>query len=199
VNTPGLARVAVSFDESLFHLRFSVDNRILAEGSLERDRQRLAAALETFVLEQQDNPLRGHPSRMPLRLVGDGRTSRYPDRATDRITVHGRESLAALAAEAGGPVDERRFRSNVAIEGLPAWEEQGWEGRRVRIGALECRFERPKGRCLATHANPRTGERDLAVMQLLPRVFPAEKPTFAVALAPVGPGTLRVGDPVEVL
>jgi uncharacterized protein YcbX len=85
------------------------------------------------------------------------------------------------------------------VDGLEAWAEQGWAGRRVRIGALAFRFERPKGRCLATHANPRTGERDLPLMQTLLEAWRAEKPTFAVALRPEGAGgPIRVGDEVRV-
>src|SRR3546814_17330369 len=31
------------------------------------------------------------------------------------------------------PVDPRRFRGNIIIEGLPAWKEFGWLGNEVRI------------------------------------------------------------------
>ena len=95
---------------------------------------------------------------------------------------------------------EQRFRSNVAIEGAEAWSEQDWVGHRVRIGALEFEAVRAKTRCLATHANPSTGERDLPVMKMLLEAYAAEKPTFAIALALRGAGgAIRVGDGVSVL
>ena len=53
-----------------------------------------------------------------------------------------------------------------------------------------------KGRCLATHANPLTGQRDVAIMSTLLRAFPGEKPLFAVAMTTARGGTLRVGDKV---
>jgi uncharacterized protein len=199
VNTPGLACVALAFDGS--RLRLSVDGRVLADEELSPEgRKRIAAALQEYVLVLPVNPLAGHPERLPIRLVGDGATPRYQDAAPDHLTLHGRASLAAAAAAAGTPgLEELRFRSNVAADGLHAWEEQGWEGCRVRIGALAFRFVRPKGRCLATHANPLTGERDVPLMQTLLKAYPAAKPTFAVALATDGDGgVLRVGDEIRV-
>lgn len=199
VNTPALARIELHF---VFpRLRLSVDGRILAEDELSNEgRKRIAAALQQYVLGLEVNPLAGHPERLPIRLVGDGATPRYQDRDTDELTLHGRASLAAAAAASGvAELDEVRFRSNVAVEGLEAWAEQGWQGRRVRIGAVPFRFERPKGRCLATHANPRTGERDVPLMQTLLRAYRSEKPTFAVSLRAEGAGgILRLGDEVRV-
>jgi uncharacterized protein YcbX len=202
VNTPGLARLELRFDERPLRLRFSRDGAVLADEPLtEAGRKRIAAAMQEHVLGLSENPLAGHAERLPLRLVGDGVTPRFQDSAADHLTLHGRESLAAVAAATGTPdLSEERFRSNIAVEGLEAWAEQGWAGRRIRIGQTQFQFVRRKGRCLATHANPRTGERDLPLMKLLVKIFPDEKPIFAVALAPLGGGgVLRVGDKVSVV
>jgi uncharacterized protein YcbX len=70
----------------------------------------------------------------------------------------------------------------------------------MRIGNVEFDVVEPKTRCLATHANPQTGERDLQVMQTLVKAFGHREPTFGVALLPCGPGgTIAVGDPVILL
>lgn len=199
VNTPGLALLDLSFSPG--RLRLSRNDRVLADDDLsESGRRRIAAALQEYVLGLAVNPLAGHPERLPIRLVGDGATPRYQDRNSDELTLHGRASLVAAAAACGvADLDEVRFRSNVAVEGLEPWAEQGWEGRRVRIGALALRFERPKGRCLATHANPRTGERDVPLMQTLLRAYRSEKPTFAISLRAEGAGgEIRLGDEVRV-
>ncbi len=198
MNTPGLARLQLRFDHASLRLRISLDNSVLADEALdERGRVRVAAAVEEFVLGLEENPLAGHPERRPLRLVGDGIAPRYQDDAAGRVTLHGRESLAALAQALGDKdLSELRFRSNIAVEGLEAWEEQRWVGRKIRIGPVQFEAVTPKGRCLATHANPRTGERDLPVLPTLTTAFGQQKPTFAIALAPLGGGTIRVGDEV---
>jgi hypothetical protein len=101
-------------------------------------RERIAAVLGEYTASLPENPLRDHPERLPLRIVGDGRTPRYHDARAGEVTLHSRESLAALADVLGDTdLSELRFRSNVAIEGLEPWEELGWgrAGRpRGRVG-----------------------------------------------------------------
>ena len=54
--------------------------------------------------------------------------------------------------------------------------------------ASEGAGDRDLVRCLATHANPSTGERDRDVMNTLVRAFGQEQPTFAVSLRALAPG-----------
>lgn len=202
VNTPGLARLALRFDHEARRLRIGLDGSVLAEETLDpAGRKRLADAVAAFVRTLDENPLSGHPERLPLRVVGDGVTPRYQDNEAGQITLHSRESLAAVAAAAGDPaLDETRFRSNIAIEGVNAWEEQDWLGRKIRIGGVIFDVARQKTRCLATHANPRTGERDRPLMTTLVSAFRQKEPTFAVGIVTSGAGgEIRVGDEVAVL
>lgn len=200
-NTPGLARLAARLDHHAMRLRIDLDGRVLEEAPLDdAGRRRLAAALADYVLKLDENPLRSHPGRLPLRLVGDAITPRYQDNEGGQATLHGRSSLASVAVATGDPgLDEARFRSNIAVEGLAPWEELDWLGRRVRIGEVEFEVMRRKVRCLATHANPRTGERDIPVMSVLKNVFAQEQPTFAVGMASRGGGTVCVGNNVAVI
>jgi hypothetical protein len=152
------------------------------------------------VLQLDENPLSGHPERLPLRVVGDGQTPRYHDDVAGRVTLHGRGSLQALEAALGTEVSELRFRSNIAVDGLDAWEEQRWVGRKIRVGAVEFDVVKPKTRCLATHANPKTGERDLPILTTLTQKIGQENPTFAVAMLPRSSGgRIHVGDEVTLL
>jgi len=198
MNTPGLARVGVRFDHRARRLRMTLGGAVLADEALDDDgRRRLSAALAEYVVTLPENPLTGHPERLPLRLVGDGDTPRYQDNEGGHATLHSRESLAAVAAAAGDAgLDGTRFRSNIVIEGVPAWEELRW--RRLRIGAVEFEVVKLKTRCLATHANPRTGERDLPVMKLLMNAFGQKEPTFAVGMVTRGAaGVIRLGDTIS--
>jgi uncharacterized protein YcbX len=199
-NTPGLARLDVKLDHDAMRLAIRLDGRLLAEAPLdEAGRRRLADALADYVLTLDENPLRSHPERLPLRLVGDGITPRYQDNEGGQATLHGRASLASVAIATGDPrLEEARFRSNIAVEGLAPWEELDWLGRRVRIGEVELEVARRKVRCLATHANPRTGERDIPVMTVLKNVFAQEQPTFAVGMTSTAGGVIRLGDHVTV-
>jgi uncharacterized protein len=202
VNTPGLAGLELRFDCATRRLAIRRGGAVLAEGLLdETGRARMAHALGLHVQTLATNPLSGHPERLPLRLVGDGVTPRYHDNEAGQVTLHGRASLAAVAKAVGtAEFSELRFRSNIAIEGIGAWEEQAWVGRTVRIGSVELDVVRHKTRCLATHANPATGERDAPVMETLVRAFGQAQPTFAVGMVTRGAGgSVRVGDAVRLI
>jgi uncharacterized protein YcbX len=201
INTPGLARLRTHFDETALRLRIALGATVLVDEALNSEgRQRIGAMLAEYVLKLDENPLAGHPERLPLRVIGDGRTPRYHDEEAGRVTLHGRGSLQALQTALGTEVSELRFRSNVAVDGLAPWEEQSWVGRKIRMGAVEFNVVKPKTRCLATHANPQTGERDLAILTTLTQKIGQEDPTFAVAMLPSGAGgRIRVGDQVTLL
>ena len=202
MNTPGLARLAVRFDHREQRLRVGLDGTVLADEALdEGGRRRLAQALERYVLGLSENPLAGHPQRLPLRLIGDGVTPRFQDNVDGHTTLHGRGSLAAVADAVREPAfSEARFRSNIVVGGLEAWEELGWTGRRLQVGEVEFEVVKRKVRCLATHANPQTGERDMPVMTTLMRAFGQEEPTFAIGMTTRGPAcVVRIGDTVKLV
>jgi len=199
VNTPGLARLQLGFNHEKLRLHISLQGEVLVDEALDvAGRKRIALAIEEYVFTLGENPLSSYPERLPLRVVGDGVQSRYQDDEVGYVTLHGRESLASVAAAVGVPhLSEHRFRSNIAVDGLEAWEEQNWIGRTVCIGGVTFKAANAKGRCLATHANPLTGQRDLPIMKALINVYPREKPIFAIAmLATDHGGTIHVGDKV---
>lgn len=201
VNTPGLARLQVAFDDQALILKIFHEKQMLAHGDLsEAGRQRLVEAVTGYVLSLEENPLKGQPTRLPLKLAGDGKTPRYQDNSLGQVTLHSRESLASAAqALHDANLDEARFRHNIVVEGVPAWEEQTWVGRKLRVGPVEFDVGKPEVRCLATHANPRTGERDLQVMQTLMKAFAQKEPVFGVGMLSVAGGDIRVGDAVTPL
>ncbi len=201
VNTPGLARLRVCFEPTEPRLRLEYDGSTLADAKLDTSgRKNIADVLADYVLGLGENPLTDQSGRLPLRVIGDGTTPRYHDSEAGQVTLHSRASLQAVGSALGqADFSEIRFRSNIAVDGLQAWEEHNWIGRRIRIGALEFQVIRPKHRCLATHVDPETGKRDFPVLAALTHVFPQDRPTFAVAMAPTRSGEVRVGDEVRVL
>jgi len=117
------------------------------------------------------------------------------------LLLTGRASLDALNAALAAPVEMRRFRPNLVIEGAPAWAEDGW--RRIRVGEVELRVVKPCVRCIMTTRDPDTGaqpdpEEPLATLRA---IHPDERgrPLFGQNLIPDGGGTICVGDKVEVL
>ncbi len=195
MSTPGLARLRLSYDDAAGRLAITRDGELLVDDSLDSEgRRRISEAVAAFAVELAESPLAGHPERLPLRLIGDGLTPRFHDRPAGYVTLHGRASVTELAKALDTELSELRFRSNVAIDGLEPFEEQDWMGKTLRIGSTRFRVQMPIRRCLATHANPETGERDQPILTTLSRSFDQEQPTLAVALVPLGAGEIRLGD-----
>jgi uncharacterized protein len=119
----------------------------------------------------------GDAVERPLRVVeapghAFADTRRKPDATTEQyVSLINLQSIAALEAAMGARVDPLRFRANIYFDGLPAWEELGWIGSAIAVGAARLRVVATITRCAATEVNPATAERDLDIMAGLQRGF----------------------------
>lgn len=89
-----------------------------------------------------------------------------------------------------------RWRGNIWFEGLPLWDEFDWLGRDVRIGEAVLRVRERITRCMATTANPETGERDADTLRALNSW---DHQDFGVYAEVLQGGEIRVNDEVQVL
>lgn len=204
---PGLAALRLEYDEAAQRIRIDHAGTTLVEAGLDQDgRTALVEAVTAFVLDSPDGKRLQRAGRLPLALVGDGESSRFQDRGRGYVSVHSEASVSALGTALAQDVDDRRFRSNVVIGGVDAWDELGWQGE-VTIGDVRLATAGPIVRCLATHANPDTGEHDASVLKTLTGSLGQDEPTLGRLLilpgvsgavgddAGIG-GTIRVGDEV---
>ena len=144
--------------------------------------------------------------RVPLRMFAmpPGRPGADRGRA-GAVTLLSRASLERLRAEAGEsePVDPRRFRMSLGIDGLDAHEEDGWIGRELHAGAAVLRVVGNVGRCVVTTRNADTGIVDRQTLRHLAAyrqvVASTEPLPFGVHARVLAPGRVRVGDPVALV
>jgi len=118
------------------------------------------------------------------------------------LLVTGSESLEALNArlqrQGERPVVMARFRPNIVLDGLAAFEEDYLKA--LRCGPVEIRPVKPCARCSVPGVDPATGEHSAVVTDLLAAMrSTAEGVTFGVnAIVVRGAGsTVRVGDEFE--
>ncbi len=138
----------------------------------------------------------------PLRLVsGASAADRGPAGAVSLVS---RGSLRRLAEQDGGaPIDPRRFRMLIEIDGVEAHAEDAWVSREVAVGEqARLRIRGHVGRCATTTRSPDTAEVDHPTLKLLAEYRRDEPTTEPVAFGVHGevlaPGVVRVGDPVRV-
>lgn len=123
-------------------------------------------------------------------------TSGQQDRpGTVHVTVQA--SLRALEESLDAQIDARRFRSNlhVALDAEP-YAEEGWIGRRLRIGEAELDVVEGCVRCAIPTRDPDTQEK---WPQLLRWLAAERATTFGVILRAPAPAVVRRGDPVSLV
>ena len=106
--------------------------------------------------------LLGEAASGPLRVVTGG-GHRFLDDPKGHVSIVNLASVRDFAERLGAPVDPLRFRANLYVEGWPAWAENGWTGRALRLGAARATVVAPITRCAAPDVDPATARRDIAV------------------------------------
>jgi uncharacterized protein YcbX len=136
----------------------------------------------------------------PMRVLRCDRDGDGAD--VEPLTVISFESVRDLAERGGyeGTLDARRFRQNLELEGCKPYEEDSWEGRRVRVGEATILVGGQVPRCVFTTKSPDTGEKDWDTLRQIakyrPRIAGDGGLPFGVYAQVVQPGVVRVGDPV---
>ncbi|MCZ1011075.1 MOSC domain-containing protein [Streptomyces lydicus] len=123
----------------------------------------------------------------------------FPLLLTTTSSLDALNSLVAQGDHADeGPLPMNRFRPNVVVDGTAPWAEDDW--RRVRIGTVVFEAAEPSARCVVTTTDQRTAERGKEPLRTLARHRRfGDRLVFGRNLIPRGVGTIRVGDPFEIL
>lgn len=128
-----------------------------------------------------------------VRVDGRGMTDTdYPS-----VSLLNLASNDAMTEAMGQHISPLRWRCNIHLSGLPAWQEFDWIGKRIRVGTAELAIREPILRCLATTANPKTGLRDADTLGTLNSRFGHQD--FGVYAEVTATGDIATGDGVEVL
>ncbi len=101
-------------------------------------------------------------------------------------------TVAAFGLEAGFPVDHRRFRANLYLDGLEPEEELRWLGRRIRAGEAELDVVARCERCVVITRDPDT---TATSPELLRALTLTHETCMGVYCRVVRPGCVAVGAP----
>ena len=128
----------------------------------EDGREALCRYVETLLARYEDYD----PARFPLKFLrAPERGFRFMDSSKGFVSLLNMASLRELAQRLDADLDPLRLRCNIWMEGLDAFEDHAWVGRRLRVGddGPELEVIKPIERCVATHVNPETAVRDVDV------------------------------------
>jgi uncharacterized protein YcbX len=201
-----LVRIAPSWDEKTRELTLTFPDGRVVSGTVEPGEPVDA------VLYGRPHPSRRVPGPWQEALsaaAGRPLTLLWSEsHATDRGAAGGTVSLVSQGslerlrevAEAAAPVDGRRFRMLLEIDGVPPHAEDAWIGSDVEAGSAVLAVNGDIGRCLVTSHDPDTGVADLDTLGALAR-YRREGVVEPLPLGVYGTvsvaGAVRVGDPVR--
>ena len=93
-------------------------------------------------------------------------------------------------------VDPLRFRANIYIDGIEAWEEFKWLDKTLSAGGVTFSVIGRTQRCDATNVNPSKGIRDMTIPTTLQRNWGHSD--FGIYAKVAGDGELSIGDTIEI-
>jgi uncharacterized protein YcbX len=157
---PAVAKVRTRYDEASGELEASFEGlpTILAQLDQEDGRNAFAAWLTRAL---------GDDINGPLKVFPGPDAHRFTDDVQGFISVLNLTSVRDLSARIGVQVDPRRFRANFHVEGWPPWVENDATDERLTLGVAQARVVKPITRCIATHVDPESGERDIDLVPAL--------------------------------
>jgi uncharacterized protein YcbX len=107
------------------------------------------------------------------------------------ILVVNLATVRALEAWTELPVDHRRFRANLYIDGVEADAERGWLGKEICIGSVVLKPDKPCERCVMITFDPDSQERWPELLRTLTETHATE---MGVYCRVAKPGTVSVWD-----
>ena len=185
-----LASLKTRFDDATTTLTVECGGREAARGDLSTREGRLV--IEAFFRVFMPNELRGPPK--VLEAPGHS----FSDLAAKVVSLINLRSVADLERVTGVAVNPLRFRGNLLIEGLEAWDEFNLLGKTLRTpSGAELKVVKRIVRCAATEVDPTTGIRDLDVPETLQRAF--DHTDCGIYASVTAAGRITAGDVLEVV
>lgn len=185
--TPSLVGIWAAFDEA----NHTITLRHLDLGDITFDPDGDTSAFLAWVA-----PL-CPPERVMPHAVVKATDRGMTDSEIPSVSIMNRASHSAVEAAVGNSLAQERWRANIWLDGVDAWDELRWVGKTLRIGTAEFEVREVCERCLLTATDPVTGIRDVDTLGTLQNSFGHKN--FGVYAVVTKDGHVACGDTCEVL
>lgn len=189
-----LALLDTEFDEATQSLIIRRGGKPVSRGRLDQPMGRML--VEQFFAAYLAGAAPGLPKLAEARHPAQGGGFSFTDREEAAVSILNLASVRDLEERvAKQPVDPRRFRANLMIDGLEPWVERQWIGALLTVGDVTLRICDHKDCRPSSEVNPATGARDLNTLPILERGY--DHTQCGVYARVVHGGRIAVGDPVS--
>ena len=110
------------------------------------------------------------------------------------ISLINLNSIEDFQSKINQKIENQRFRGNIYINGIDAWEEQNWIGKIIKINGISFKVEKNIPRCVAINLKPFSDDNSLNLLQLLKKTY--NHFDMGIYLTALSDGQLQVGNEV---
>ena len=93
-------------------------------------------------------------------------------------------------------IEISRFRGNIYIDGINAWEERNWIGQIIKINNVSFKVEKNIPRCVAINLKPKTDDNSLNLLQSLKKTY--NHFDMGIYLTSLDDGNIEIGNKIEI-
>ncbi len=185
-NSPMLNKYNFRFNENQLYLMMEEKEIISIDVSKDEEKNKLSDKL----LELENKLLK------PIALLMN---KEYPffdtsssTRVFNSISLININSIIDFEKKVGKKIEHQRFRGNLYIDGLNAWEERNWIGKVIKINDTSFKVERNIPRCVAINLKPNTDDNSLDLLKSLKKTY--NHFDMGIYLTALDDGEIGIGD-----
>ena len=111
------------------------------------------------------------------------------------ISLINTKSVEDFQNKTNQEIETQRFRGNIFVDGVDAWEERNWIGKIIKINDISFKVEKNIPRCVAINLKPNTDDNSLNLLQSLKKNY--NHFDMGVYLTALDDGPINIGDNIS--
>ena len=115
---------------------------------------------------------------------------------THSVSLINIKSIEDFKNKTNQEFETQRFRGNIYVDGIEAWEERNWIGKIIKINNISFKVEKNIPRCVAINLKPKTDDSSLNLLQSLKKTF--NHFDMGIYLTALDNGEINTGDLISI-
>ena len=111
------------------------------------------------------------------------------------ISLINNKSIQDFKNKINQEIEIQRFRGNIYINGIDAWEEQNWIGKIIKINDISFKVEKKIPRCVAINLKPNSDDKSLNLLQSLKKNY--NHFDMGIYLTALNDGSVNIGEKIS--
>ena len=111
------------------------------------------------------------------------------------ISLINTKSVEDFQNKTNQEIETQRFRGNIFVDGVDAWEERNWIGKIIKLNDISFKVEKNIPRCVAINLKPNTDDNSLNLLQSLKKTY--NHFDMGVYLTALDNGPINIGDNIS--